>query len=86
MIQSTGGLAQAGTVDLGAATRTFTISNGTPSVDVSILAAVTGTGGITKAGAGTLQLSAPILTPVEQPWPLVCCLSQALPPSSAPAT
>jgi autotransporter-associated beta strand protein len=57
VIQSTGSLAQAGTVDLGAATRTFTINNGTPSVDVSISAPITGTGGLTKAGAGTLRLS-----------------------------
>ena len=50
-------MAQAGTIDLGAATRTFTISDGSPAVDVSILAAIIGTGGLTKAGAGTLQLS-----------------------------
>ena len=43
VIQSTGSLAQAGTVDLGAATRTFTINDGTPAVDVSILAAIIGT-------------------------------------------
>ena len=57
VIQSTGSLAQAGTVDLGAATRTFTINDGAPAVDVSILAAIIGSGGLTKAGAGTLQLS-----------------------------
>src|SRR5262249_4470943 len=57
VIQSTGSLAQAGSIDLGSATRTFTITNGTPAVDVSILAPITGTGGLTKAGAGTLQLS-----------------------------
>ena len=57
VIQSTGSLAQAGSVDLGSVTRTFTISDGTPTVDVSILASITGTGGLTKAGAGTLQLS-----------------------------
>jgi autotransporter-associated beta strand protein len=57
VIQSTGALAQAGSVDLGSATRTFTITDGTPAVDVSILATVGGTGGLTKAGAGTLQLS-----------------------------
>ena len=57
VIQSTGALGQAGTLDLGAATRTLTISDGAPTVDVSILATVIGTGGLTKAGAGTLQLS-----------------------------
>src|SRR3954467_12394859 len=57
VIQSTGALAQAGTMDLGTATRTFTITDGTPTVDVSIVVAINGTGGFTKAGAGTLQLS-----------------------------
>lgn len=57
VIQSTGSLAQAGSIDLGSAMRTFTITDGTPAVDVSILAAITGSGGLTKAGAGTLQLS-----------------------------
>src|SRR4029079_18132357 len=45
------------TVDLGGATRTFTINDGAPAIDVSILAAIIGSGGLTKAGAGTLQLS-----------------------------
>ncbi|HEX4416019.1 MAG TPA: GH25 family lysozyme [Lacipirellulaceae bacterium] len=58
VIQSTGTLAQAGTVEMGAASRTFTISNGAPAVDVAIQAAVTGTGGLVKAGAGTLKLAA----------------------------
>jgi autotransporter-associated beta strand protein len=57
VIQSTGALAQAGSIDLGSATRTFTISDGTPTIDVSILALISGAGGLTKAGAGTLQLS-----------------------------
>ena len=57
VIQSTGALAQAGSVNLGAANRTFTITNATPLIDVSIQAAVTGAGGFTKAGAGTLQLA-----------------------------
>jgi autotransporter-associated beta strand protein len=57
VIQSMGSLAQAGSIDLGSATRTFTITDGAPAVDVSILAAITGSGGLTKAGAGTLQLS-----------------------------
>ena len=46
-----------GTVDLGGATRTFTITDGTPAIDVSITAGITGAGGLTKAGAGTLLLS-----------------------------
>jgi autotransporter-associated beta strand protein len=57
VIQSTGSLAQAGTIDLGSANRTFTITDGTPAIDVAITAAITGTGGFTKAGAGTLQFS-----------------------------
>jgi autotransporter-associated beta strand protein len=55
-IQSTGALAQAGNMDLGGATRTFTINDGTPAVDVSITAAIVGIGGLNKSGAGTLQL------------------------------
>ena len=57
VIRSTGSLAQAGTVDLGAATRTLTITNGAPLVDVSIEASIIGTGGLTKAGAGAMQLA-----------------------------
>ena len=57
VIRSTGSLAQAGTLDLGGASRKFTINDGTPLVDVTIQAAVTGAGGLTKAGAGTLQLA-----------------------------
>jgi autotransporter-associated beta strand protein len=38
--------------------RTFTITDGTPAIDVSIAAAITGAGGLTKVGAGTLQFSA----------------------------
>jgi fibronectin-binding autotransporter adhesin len=45
-------------LDLGGATRTFTINDGTPAVDVSITAAIIGTGGLSKSGAGTLQLGA----------------------------
>jgi autotransporter-associated beta strand protein len=57
VIQSTGSLAGAGSIDLGSVARTFTITDGSPAVDVSILAAITGSGGLTKAGTGTLQLS-----------------------------
>jgi autotransporter-associated beta strand protein len=57
VIQSTGALAQAGFVDLGSANRTLTISNGSAAVDVSINARVIGSGGLIKAGAGTLQLA-----------------------------
>jgi autotransporter-associated beta strand protein len=57
-IQSTGALSKAGTIDLGGSVRTFTITDGTPAIDVSITAAITGAGGFTKAGAGTLQFAA----------------------------
>jgi autotransporter-associated beta strand protein len=48
-----------GKLDLGAATRTFTVANSTGStVDLDVQAVISGTGvGITKAGAGVLQLS-----------------------------
>jgi autotransporter-associated beta strand protein len=58
IIRSTGSAAVAGTVSLGAATRTFTVNNGSASVDLSIQAAVTGTAGLIKSGPGTLQLAA----------------------------
>jgi fibronectin-binding autotransporter adhesin len=47
-----------GLLSLGAATRTFTIANGAADPDVLINAIISGVGaaGITKAGAGTLQL------------------------------
>jgi autotransporter-associated beta strand protein len=57
VIQSTGALAQAGFVDLGSANRTLTINNGSAAVDVMITAGIIGTGGLTKAGPGTLQLT-----------------------------
>jgi autotransporter-associated beta strand protein len=57
LIQSTGSAAQAGSIDLGAAMRTITIDKGTPTIDLSITAPITGAGGINKAGAGTMQLS-----------------------------
>jgi autotransporter-associated beta strand protein len=53
-----------GTLDLGAATRTFTIADSSnAAVDLSISSAITSTAGafgITKAGAGTLRLTGPV--------------------------
>lgn len=48
-----------GKLNLGAATRTFTVANSTGSaVDLDVQSVISGTGvGITKAGAGVLQLS-----------------------------
>ncbi len=47
-----------GNLSLGASTRTFTIANSTGSaVDLDVQAVISGAGGITKAGAGVLQLS-----------------------------
>jgi autotransporter-associated beta strand protein len=48
-----------GNLNLGAATRTFTVANSTGSaVDLDVQSVISGTGvGITKAGAGVLQLS-----------------------------
>lgn len=47
-----------GNLDLGASTRTFTIADSTGSlVDLDVSALVSGTGGLTKAGAGALLLS-----------------------------
>lgn len=45
-----------GQFKLGSATRTFTVADGSQAVDVDVLAQVTGTGGITKAGAGHMRL------------------------------
>jgi autotransporter-associated beta strand protein len=46
------------TIDLGGSNRTFTVGNGSAAVDVSFQVPVVGAGGLTKAGTGTLQLSA----------------------------
>jgi filamentous hemagglutinin family protein len=47
-----------GNLALGSATRTFTINDSTNATnDLSITAAISGTGGLTKAGAGRLVLS-----------------------------
>ena len=47
-----------GNLDLGAATRTFTVGNSTAAdPDLTVSAVVSGTVGLTKAGAGTMVLS-----------------------------
>lgn len=51
------GAGSAGSIDLGAASRTLTIGNGTSDVDVSVAVAMSN-GGLTKAGAGTLRVTA----------------------------
>ncbi|HEY7061382.1 MAG TPA: autotransporter-associated beta strand repeat-containing protein [Chloroflexota bacterium] len=51
------GATVSGHLGLGSATRTFTIANGTAAPDLDVSAAVSGTGGLTKTGAGTLQFS-----------------------------
>ena len=46
-----------GSVNLGAATRTFLVNNSTAAAsDVAVLGDISGTGGLRKTGAGTLQL------------------------------
>ena len=45
-----------GNLNLGAATRTFTVTNGPSTPDLRILAAVSGSGGIVKAEAGMMSL------------------------------
>lgn len=48
----------AGKVDLGSATRTFNIANSTTAAsDLTVSAVISGTGGISKSGLGTLTLS-----------------------------
>lgn len=50
-----------GAVNLGSSTRTFTIGDSTnAAVDLRIEAAINGTGGLTKAGAGRLELVGPL--------------------------
>ena len=51
------GASISGKLDLGGATRTFNILDGAAGVDLTVAAVVSGSGGITKAGTGTLALS-----------------------------
>lgn len=44
-----------GALDLGTVTRTFTIDEGGGDPDMNVTGTITGTGGLTKVGAGTLQ-------------------------------
>jgi len=46
-----------GNLALGSATRTFAIEDGPAATDVTVAAAISGTGGLTKTGAGRLRLS-----------------------------
>lgn len=46
-----------GALDLGNATRTFNVANGTAAVDMESRGNLTGAGGLTKSGPGTLLLS-----------------------------
>ena len=45
-----------GTLNLGVSTRTFTVTNGPSTPDLRVLAVVSGTGGIIKAGDGMMSL------------------------------
>jgi autotransporter-associated beta strand protein len=57
IIRSTGSLAQAGSVILAAGNHVLTVNNGSSAIDLSVQAAVTGSGGLEKAGPGMLVLS-----------------------------
>ena len=57
VIRSTGSLAQAGSLNLSAGNRTFSVNNGSANVDVNVRAPVTGAGRLVKAGPGTMLLS-----------------------------
>src|SRR5262249_21743300 len=54
---SANGSTLSGKLDLGAATRTFTIANGAAATDLDLAAAVSGAVGLIKAGPGVLALS-----------------------------
>ena len=56
-IRSTGSLAQAGSVTLSAGNQTFSVNNGSAGVDLQVRTAITGTGRLVKAGAGTMLFS-----------------------------
>lgn len=45
-------------VNMGGATRTFSVADGSAVIDLAISAAISGHGGLTKADSGTLELSA----------------------------
>jgi autotransporter-associated beta strand protein len=57
-IQIGGATAGSRTLDLGPVVRTIDVANGAMAVDASITSQITGAGGLTKAGAGVLQLTA----------------------------
>lgn len=46
-----------GNLALGGASRTFTVADGSAAVDLAVSAVISGTTGLTKAGAGLLELS-----------------------------
>jgi autotransporter-associated beta strand protein len=57
-IQIGGSTPGARTLDLGPVVRTIDVANGAMAVDALITSQITGAGGLTKAGAGVLQLTA----------------------------
>ncbi|HZZ42283.1 MAG TPA: autotransporter-associated beta strand repeat-containing protein [Tepidisphaeraceae bacterium] len=58
VIRSTGSLAQSGTISLSAGNQTFTVNNGSSSLDLDVRVSITGTGRLIKAGPGTMRLAA----------------------------
>jgi autotransporter-associated beta strand protein len=57
-IQIGGATAGARTLDLGPVIRTINVADGAQAVDATITSRITGAGGLTKTGAGVLQLTA----------------------------